>query len=111
MGRSKHKHYFKDVTRLTEVDVYRVCDLFQIDDPSGATQHAVKKLLLPGQRGAGKSTIKDLQEAVDTIQRRIEMLKEDGQCESQDMSSEATSISCSSQPIQSSLPFMTTESN
>lgn len=74
----KHGHYFKGVAHLEEVDVYRVCELFKVDDPSGATQHAIKKLLLPGQRGAGKDRAKDLKEAIDTIQRRIEMLNEDG---------------------------------
>lgn len=73
----KHGHYFKDVSQLTTVDVYRVCALFGVNDPSGATHHAIKKLLLPGQRGAGKDAIKDLQEAVDTLNRRLEMLKED----------------------------------
>lgn len=75
----KHAHYFKDVEHLTEVDVYRVCDIFKVNDPSGATQHAIKKLLLPGQRGAGKDLRKDLKEAADTITRRIEMLDEDEQ--------------------------------
>lgn len=72
----KHNHYFRDVSRLSELDVYRVCDLF-CDDRSGATQHAVKKLLLPGQRGAGKDRMKDLQEAIDTLNRRLEMMRED----------------------------------
>lgn len=73
----KHAHYFKPVANLTEIDIYRVCDLFAVDDPSGATQHAIKKLLLPGQRGA-KDRRKDLQEAIDTLQRRLQMLDEDG---------------------------------
>lgn len=73
----KHSHYFKDVSKLTEVDVYRVCDIFKVEDPSGATQHAIKKLLLPGKRGAGKSRSTDLKEAVDTLLRRIEMYEED----------------------------------
>jgi len=72
----KHQHYFKDVKHLTEVDVYRVCALFKVTDHSGATQHAIKKLILPGQRGA-KDEIKDLNEVIDTVQRRIEMLQED----------------------------------
>lgn len=76
----KHSHYFKPVTHLTEIDVYRTCDLFKVDDSSGATQHAIKKLLLPGGRGV-KDRVKDLQEACDTIQRRIEMLKEDEQAQ------------------------------
>lgn len=74
---SKHSHYFKPVRHLTEIDVYRVCDLFQVNDPSGATQHAIKKLLLPGQRGGGKDMRKDMQEAVDTLVRRLAMLDED----------------------------------
>lgn len=75
----KHSHYFKDVSQLTEVDVYRVCQLFNVDDPSGAIQHAIKKLLLPGQRGAGKDRRKDIKEAVDTLNRRLEMMDEDGE--------------------------------
>lgn len=77
MSHKKHGHYFKTVEHLTEVDVYRVCELFQVDDCSGATHHAIKKLLLPGQRGAGKSRRQDLQEAVDTLKRRIAMYDED----------------------------------
>lgn len=73
----KHGHYFKSVEHLTEVDVYRVCEMFKVQDCSGATQHAIKKLLLPGQRGAGKDQRKDYQEAVDTLQRRIDMMDED----------------------------------
>ena len=71
----KHSHYFKDVRELTEVDVYMVCELFQIKDDSGAIQHAIKKLLCSGQRGAGKSSLRDLREAVDTLKRKIEMLE------------------------------------
>jgi len=75
---SKHSHYFKDVSDLDEVDVYRVCDLFEVNDPSGAKQHAIKKLLCSGQRGA-KDERKDLEEARDTINRKLEMMKEDNQ--------------------------------
>lgn len=73
----KHNHYFKSVEHLDEVDVYRMCDIFRVDDCSGATQHALKKLLLPGQRGAGKDRRKDYQEAIDTLQRRLNMWDED----------------------------------
>lgn len=79
MSERKHNHYFKDVNNLTEVDVYRVCQLFNVDDPSGAIQHAIKKLLLPGQRGAGKDRRKDIQEAIDTLKRRLEMMDEDSE--------------------------------
>jgi len=71
----KHSHYFKDVSKLTVIDVYRVLELFNVTDQ--ALGHAIKKLLLAGQRGAGKDFRKDVQEAIDTLQRRIEMLNED----------------------------------
>lgn len=71
-----HNHYFKNVAQLSTVDVYKVCELFEIDDPSGAMQHAIKKLLVSGKRGAGKDKIKDIQEAVDTLQRKLEMMRE-----------------------------------
>lgn len=74
IARRRHAHYFKDVSLLTELDVYMVCELWQVDDHSGATQHAIKKLLLPGQRGGGKDRARDLREARDTIDRRLELL-------------------------------------
>ena len=74
----KHSHYFKDVSNLNTIDVYRICDLCEVDDKSGATQHAVKKLLCAGQRGA-KDKRKDLEEARDTIIRKLQMMDEDGE--------------------------------
>lgn len=74
----RHLHYFKDVSQINEIDVYRVCELFGVDDPSGATQHAVKKILCAGQRGA-KDRAKDYQEAIDTLTRRVEMWAESQQ--------------------------------
>jgi hypothetical protein len=71
----KHAHYFRNVAHLSEVDVYRVLELFNVTDQ--ALGHAIKKLLAPGGRGAGKDFRRDVQEAVDTLQRRLEMLDED----------------------------------
>ena len=65
-GDKKHAHYFKDVSHLTEIDVYRVLDLFGVIDP--CLQHAAKKLLVAGGRGA-KDMPKDIQEAIDTLER------------------------------------------
>ena len=69
-----HNHYFKDVSRLDSVDVYRVLELFEVVDP--AIQHAVKKLLCAGGRGA-KSQPQDVQEAIDSLIRWQDMRKED----------------------------------
>jgi len=74
----KHSHYYKDVSGLDYIDVYAVCDLFEVDDPSGCMQHAIKKLLCSGKRGV-KSSEKDLQEAVDTLQRKIDMVRRDNE--------------------------------
>lgn len=74
---TKHSHYHKDVRHLESIDIYAVCEMFGVDDPSGATQHAIKKLLMAGKRGGGKDLQRDLQEAVDTIERRLSMLRAD----------------------------------
>lgn len=67
-------HYFRDVRHLEGMDVYRVLQLFEVTDP--ALQHAIKKLLVPGSRGA-KDRRKDLEEAVASIERALEMMGED----------------------------------
>jgi hypothetical protein len=71
----KHPHYFKDVSTLQTVDVYRVLSLFSVTDP--CLQHAVKKLLVAGGRGAGKDIARDVKEAMDTLARWVEMRAED----------------------------------
>jgi hypothetical protein len=73
--RLKHQHYFKQVTHLREMDVYRVLDLFHVEDP--AIAHVIKKLLVAGGRGAGKDLHQDVQEAIDTLERWQEMRAED----------------------------------
>lgn len=70
----KHSHYRKDVSHLDTIDIYRVLQLFDVTDSS--IQHAVKKLLCAGQRGA-KTQDQDIQEAIDTLHRYQEMRKED----------------------------------
>jgi hypothetical protein len=75
----KHAHYFRSVEHLSEIDIYRMLDLFGVTDQ--ALGHAIKKLVAPGGRGAGKDFRKDVQEAIDTLQRRLEMLDEDARVE------------------------------
>jgi hypothetical protein len=69
-----HNHYFKNVAKLKYIDVYRVLSLFNVTDP--CIQHAVKKLLVAGGRGAGKDVSKDIQESIDSLVRWQEMQKE-----------------------------------
>lgn len=70
----KHSHYFKDVSHLKEIDVYRVLELFAVTDPT--LQHVVKKALCAGLRGA-KDFEQDVREIYDTSARRLQMIAED----------------------------------
>ena len=56
------------------VDVYDVLQAFGVDSP--ALQHAVKKLLCAGLRGA-KSAEQDIEEAASSCRRAIELLEFD----------------------------------
>ena len=73
---TKYPKYYKDVSKLTEIDVYTVHQLFDIQDPSGCIQHASKKLLLSGVRTGNKSKYEDIKEAKDTLTRWLELNKE-----------------------------------
>lgn len=69
----KHSHYHKKCP-YDSIDVYRVLELFEVTNP--CLQHAIKKLLVAGGRGS-KDINKDVQEAIDTLNRWIEMRRED----------------------------------
>lgn len=69
---SKHKHYFKDVSKLAEVDVYAILYLFEVTDPCIA--HVVKKLLCTGKRGH-KDFERDLQDSIDSLMRCMTLTK------------------------------------
>ena len=69
-----HDHYFKDVSSLKHIDIYRVLLLFGVTNP--CIQHAIKKLLCAGQRGA-KDKKQDVQEAITSLLRYLEMQTED----------------------------------
>ena len=66
----KHRHYFKDVSNIAEIDVYAVLKLFDVTDP--CLQHIVKKSLCAGKRGH-KDMMEDLQNIVDTAIRAVEL--------------------------------------
>ena len=67
-------HYFKDVQTLKHIDVYRVLVLFGVTNP--CLQHAIKKLLCKGIRGV-KDERRDVEEAVSSLVRYLEMQTED----------------------------------
>lgn len=68
--------YYKDTQGITELDVYAVHALFNVNDPSGCLQHASKKILLAGVRTGGKSTIDDIREAHVTLTRYLELYEQ-----------------------------------
>lgn len=62
--------YQRNVTELDSIDVYDILNLYGVK--SHAVGHAIKKLLMAGQRGA-KDYRQDLHEAVQAIQREMDM--------------------------------------
>ena len=61
------------MVHLKYVDVYRVIELFDVKDH--AIGHAIKKLLCSGERGA-KDKTQDVQEAISSLLRYLEMQTE-----------------------------------
>jgi hypothetical protein len=72
--KNTYNHYFKNTVHLNAVDVYRVLSLYGVTDP--CLQHAIKKLLCAGDRGA-KDIEQDVQEAIDALGRWQDMMEED----------------------------------
>jgi hypothetical protein len=72
--KNKYNHYYKDISYLDGIDIYRVLMLYGVTDPCIA--HAIKKLLCAGQRG-GKDMEQDIQEAIDALVRWQDMKQED----------------------------------
>lgn len=66
----KEKSKYHKVIKGIEIDVYDVLDGFKVYNP--AIQHAVKKLLMGGNRGY-KSLEQDYLEAIESIKRGIEL--------------------------------------
>lgn len=61
---------YKVTIKGSNLDVYDILTAYKISNP--AIQHAVKKLLKPGQRGY-KDIQQDLDEAIDSILRAKEL--------------------------------------
>lgn len=64
---------YQRIIRGIKLDIYDLLVAWRVTCP--ATQHAIKKLMMPGERGA-KDRLTDLQEARDSINRAIELEKE-----------------------------------
>lgn len=71
---SVYPHYFKDVSGYTHIDIYRTLDIWGVTRP--ALHHAAKKILVAGNRGP-KDRRRDIQEAIDALNRELEMMAED----------------------------------
>ena len=58
----------------TTIDIYDILNAYRVTCP--ATQHAIKKLLQPGDRGH-KDKLTDLREALASIERAIQLEEQD----------------------------------
>lgn len=70
MGEPVTNKYQRTVPTTT-IDVYDVLTAFNVTCP--ATAHAIKKLLMAGERGH-KDKVQDLKEAKQSIERAIELI-------------------------------------
>lgn len=73
----KYPKYYKALPAgvpVNGIDVYAINMMFPLDDPTGCLEHARKKLLVPGVRSGGKSMLKDITEARDTLNRYIDLM-------------------------------------
>ena len=66
--------YIVDISKYNKLDIYRILKLYNVCDP--CLQHAIKKLLCAGKRGV-KNQTQDINEAVQSLQRFLEMQGED----------------------------------
>ena len=66
--------YIVDISKYNKLDIYRILKLYEVSDP--CLQHAIKKLLCAGKRGA-KNFLQDVSEAMQSLQRFLEMQGED----------------------------------
>lgn len=66
--------YIVDISKYNKLDIYRILKLYDVSDP--CLQHAIKKLLCAGKRGV-KNQIQDINEAILSLKRFVEMQGED----------------------------------
>ena len=66
--------YIVDISKYNKLDIYRILKLYEVNDP--CLQHAIKKLLCAGKRGV-KNQTQDINEAMQSLKRFLEMQGED----------------------------------
>ena len=66
--------YIVDISKYNKLDIYRILSLYDVTDP--CLQHAIKKLLCAGKRGV-KNQTQDINEAILSLKRFLEMQGED----------------------------------
>ena len=66
--------YIVDISKDNKLDIYRILKLYEVNDP--CLQHAIKKLLCAGKRGV-KNQTQDINEAILSLKRLLEMQGED----------------------------------
>ena len=66
--------YIVDISKYDKLDIYRILSLYDVTDP--CLQHSIKKLLCAGKRGV-KNQTQDINEAILSLKRFVEMQGED----------------------------------
>ena len=74
MQNNNNTPYIVDISKYNKLDIYRILKLYEVSDP--CLQHAIKKLLCAGKRGV-KNQTQDINEAILSLQRLLEMQEED----------------------------------
>lgn len=74
MQNNNSNPYIVDISKYNKLDIYRILKLYNVNDP--CLQHAIKKLLCAGKRGS-KNFLQDVNEAILSLQRLLEMQGED----------------------------------
>ena len=74
MQNNNNNPYIVDISKYNKLDIYRILKLYEVSDP--CLQHAIKKLLCAGKRGV-KNQTQDINEAILSLKRLLEMQGED----------------------------------
>ena len=74
MQNNNSNPYIVDISKYNKLDIYRILKLYEVSDP--CLQHAIKKLLCAGKRGV-KNQTQDINEAILSLKRFLEMQGED----------------------------------